>query len=252
MMPIRCFSDESCTHKGPRYYVIGSVAVDAQLAPGVEADIDDILRNYNVAHELHWSNIRAHRGEAIGAVESIRLALRAGCLLHAVVVDKERFQKWRVSEEEAFYTTYSLHLRTLAESAADLLEVRIDDRSDSYPKQDEKLHIITNHMLAQLESPTNILDLEKVDSKSHRLLQLADVWTGAVAMATNESLSNNHDLTGLQPSKTTIIGDVAAMLGWDSLCYDTMPAPERDQINIWHFPKEFRNTPATRRVVLSL
>ena len=49
--------------------------------------------------------------------------------------------------------------------------------------------------------------------------------------------------TEMSEGKRILIGRMAATLGWDNLWYDTMP---KARFNIWQFPTEYRNTPATK------
>lgn len=249
-MPHCSFSDETNTHGPARYYGIGTVALDEADAADAAADLDARLQRGGVNRELKWSDVRDSPGLALAVIDAFTELLRGGAFFHALVADKRLFHNWKsLGEEEAFYQTYVFHLEHLAHATKDTLRVRIDDRSDSYAKQDEKLQIILNHMLAQLQSEAVVADVEKVDSKEFRLVQLADIWAGAVTFSTQEAHGGDRRLLDAQPSKREIVEGLAGQLGWDSLCYDTLPPREVDSVNvnIWHWPLETRGKPCGSR-----
>src|SRR6185295_18538497 len=70
-------------------------------------------------------------------------------------------------------------------------------------------------------------------------VQVADLLTGAITAAHARKLNGNLPLN---PGKRLAIDRLAEILGWDDLCYDTMPST---RINIWHFPREYRAFPQT-------
>ncbi|MET0795288.1 MAG: hypothetical protein ABW061_27460 [Polyangiaceae bacterium] len=50
------------------------------------------------------------------------------------------------------------------------------------------------------------------------------------------------------PGKIIAIERMAALIGWDTLHYDTYP---NERFNIWHLPLEYRGQPASRDVDLA-
>jgi hypothetical protein len=71
---------------------------------------------------------------------------------------------------------------------------------------------------------------------------VADLLTGAVNAAHSRWLNPGFPLHSV---KRLAIERLAQILGWDDLCYDTMPS---QKFNVWHFPKEYRAVPKTRAV----
>jgi hypothetical protein len=68
---------------------------------------------------------------------------------------------------------------------------------------------------------------------------MADVLTGAINAAHLRYLAGE---SGMNPAKELTVRRLAAMLGWDDLCYDTFP---HEKFNVWHFPIEYRAIPRT-------
>jgi hypothetical protein len=66
--------------------------------------------------------------------------------------------------------------------------------------------------------------------------------TGAINTAHNRYLNPEIQINS---GKKLLINKLSSMLGWDDLCYDTFPS---EDFNIWHFPEEYRATPATKHI----
>ena len=122
------------------------------------------------------------------------------------------------------------------------VKIYIDDRSDSYDKQDEVVEIITNHMLNHLSSSGRVSNVTKADSKDLVCIQVADYLTGALNTAHHQFLNPNWKFSA---EKALFISKMAETIGWDRLVYDTYP---NANFNIWHFPIEWRAIPATKGI----
>jgi hypothetical protein len=179
----------------------------------------------NFAIEL-WRDVVGH--------PSVRFA--------AIVVRKDLYRKWSENQEDAFYTTYTFLLRHAAKLRAGEFDVVIDNRSDSYGKRDEVLGIVSNHMLRGLDCGSEIVRVAKDDSKLLPGLQVADIFTGAITHAHAMRLDPRCEPNA---GKQMLIQRMAQLAGWEDLYCDTMPD---SATNIWHFPREWRGTPETRRL----
>ncbi len=129
-----------------------------------------------------------------------------------------------------------------AKRSGDITKVFIDDRSGSYLKQYEVVEIITNRMLAREGSTGRIVSVTKENSLNVPGIQAVDILTGAINASHLRYLDSS---TEINSGKVLAVGRLAKTLGWDDLCYDTMPNLE---MNIWHFPREYRDIPRTRSV----
>jgi hypothetical protein len=240
------FGDESGTHRqhAPSY-AIGCLVIETRQLQEVEADLESILKRHGVSDELKWTKVSGHQQRTDAAVEGLRHLFQHGARYFAIVVRKDVYQKWRLDREEAFYTTYFLLAKQMAERLGDI-DLRIDERVDRYPKRSEVIQIVSNHALRRIESASNVASVEMVDSKLSRVLQFADVLTGAVNTDTGLLLLPTVPVNA---GKRQLINRAAEMLGWPRLYYDTYP---NSLFNLWHFPIEFRNFPATRHAVFNL
>jgi hypothetical protein len=238
--------DESHIHAKAPCYGLGCFVVPADDLDGLEAGLASIFASHNITGELKWKRIGTTWSEIIGSVEAVEFLLSQGVTFHSMIVLKELYVKWQSSKEEAFYTTYyhlALHIATKIQST---VRLRIDQRSDKYPKHAEVLQIVTNHALARIKASSWIEGVDMVDSRQHRILQVVDVLLGAITADVN---SHHNKGEQMNPGKRELVNRLAALFGWDRLIYDTFP---NDALNIWHFPIQFRGMLPTREITVQL
>lgn len=237
------YSDESGTAAGAKCYTIGIVTAPDAKQSEFEEWFRELKRMHGVREELKWTRIRKSHGAINCLLDLLRQIMTSPFLTYdAIVVHKELYRNWQgdvTQKEVAFYKTYTQLLRHIARRTKDMVEVYIDDRSDSYSKQHEVIETIGNHMLAQLQSSGRLTSVTKASSKDVVGIQAADILTGAINAAHQRYLDPK---TQFHAGKVLAIKRLAEMLGWDDLCYDTMPDP---RMNIWHFPLEYRDVPRT-------
>ncbi len=240
------FADESGIDGKADCYAIGVISFDADHQDTFETYTESKLKSHGVVGEAKWKKIRNSHGSINFAIDALKSILRSQTAsFDAIVVNTRLFRNWHsplISKEGAFYQTYTYLLRHIARRANLPAEIFIDNRSDSYAKRDEVVEKIGNNMLGQLASAGRLTGVQKVNSHDCVGVQVADLLTGAVNAAHARWLNPRIPL---HPGKRLAIERLAQMLGWDDLCYDTMPS---DKFNIWHFPIEYRAQPRTRTV----
>ena len=237
------FADESCIDSNYPIYGIGLLQLRENQIKRFNSFFEGLKKRYGIQGEVKWKKIQNSRGQVLFCVELLKAILKANVKFSIIVVQKSTFNKWKSSKEEGFYTTYSLLLKYFIESKENA-QIYIDNRNDSYKKQDEKLHIITNHMLANTGGTKPIRSLEKHNSKLFPALQAVDILTGPIVFGSNQYFKDLN----MSNRKKEVISGFANLLGLDALGYDTYPDK---YFNIWHFPKEFRATPETKRINLN-
>jgi Protein of unknown function (DUF3800) len=237
------FADESATSPTYPCYGIGALVVPASRLDRFNAHVGKKLAEHGVVGEARWTKVATSHGLMNFAIELWRDVLNHPAVrFGAIVVHKEKYLKWHVDREDAFYTTYTFLLRHVARLRAGDFEVAIDDRSDSYDKRDEVLGIVSNHMLRNLNIDSEIVRVTKDDSKLVLGLQVTDLFTGAITHAHAMGLDLKCTPNA---AKQLLMRRMAEAVEWPDLYCDTMP----DSVtNIWHFPKEWRAKPETRRV----
>jgi hypothetical protein len=238
------FADESAT--GPKYpcYGIGALIVPADRLDRFNDYVRGKLDEHGVVGEAKWSKVGSSHGLINFAVQMWRDILNHPHVrFGAIVVNKRLYRNWGADRELAFYKTYTLLLRHVARLRPGEFEVAIDHRSDSYEKNDEVMGIVSNHMLRQIDSDSEIVRVTKNDSKLLPGLQVVDLLTGAITHAHAMCLD-----TKVLPNtaKLLLMERMAEGAGWRDLYCDTMPD---SALNIWHFPEEWRAVPETREVL---
>lgn len=240
------FADESGIDGKTSCYAIGVVSFDADCLDGFEDYFKSRLTSHGVQGEGKWTKVRGSHGLINFTLDALSSILRShSASFDAIVVNTSLFRNWSsplMTKEDAFYQTYTFLLRHIAKRANLPAEIFIDERSDGYAKRNEMMENIGNNMLAQLATAGRLTDVRKVRSHDCIGVQVADLLTGAVNAAHARMLNARSPL---HPGKQLAIERLAQMIGWDDLCYDTMPS---DKFNIWHFPIEYRAVPRTRSV----
>ncbi len=237
------FADESGISKGSPCYTIGILNVPSEYLDEFNFKIEQIYKSSGIQGEIKWEKIRKSSGQINLCLNILKFVLSSPCTFHAIAVSKAPYQKWHRDEEAAFYTTYNQLLNQSSKGLNANFKVYIDQKSTKYPKQDEVIQIITNHMLAKLPTSSKIELVSMQDSKLHWGLQAVDILTGAVNTGYLLYFNPKSDM---QMAKKLATFRMASILGWDQLAYDTRP---NNMFNIWHFPIETRAIPDTRDIV---
>lgn len=104
------------------------------------------------------------------------------------------------------------------------IRVYVDPLPASYPKADEAMQIIANHVVKASSGRENaVAELRTRDSKTDPGIQLCDLLLGAVVDAFTQRSSSQE--------KQELRSLVASMLGWKDLRADTFPTERK--FNIW-------------------
>lgn len=237
------FADESGLDARSPCYSIGVVSLDSSYRSGFEKYFQEKLVQHGVVGEAKWKKTTTSHGLINFALDALDSIIRSHSgALDVIVVNKSQYRNWNsgfMDREEAFYQTYTQLLKHITDRFGHPAEIYIDDRSDSYEKSDERMLQIGNNMLTRLASEGRLECVKKLDSHNCVGVQIADLLTGAINAAHARFINPRLPL---HRGKNLAIARLAEMLGWDDLCYDTRPSRK---INIWHFPIEFRNSPAT-------
>lgn len=240
------FADESGLDGLSPCYTIGVVSFDHNCLSGFQDYFKSKLESHGVVGEAKWKKIRTSHGLINFTLDALNSILHShSASFDVIVVNTAPYRNWNSvfwTHEDAFYQTFTILLNHIADRGGYPAEIYIDDRTDSYAKQDKKMARIGNNMLVQLASEGRLESVQKVKSHDYVGVQVADVLTGAINASHARNLSSGFPL---HPGKSLAIDRLAEMLGWDDLCYDTYPS---DKINIWHFPIEYRAVPATLAV----
>lgn len=241
------FADESGT-TGPGCYGIGALSVEESALPEFNRYFQERVARHRVIGEAKWQKV-SKSASLINLTLELTFAILRSEHAHfsCIVVDKGLYRNWRSGQEEsAFYKTYSQNIRHITSELGGDVQVYMDEKSDSYPKHDEVLQIVTNHMLRRVASGARISSVKMEQSRLSPGIQAVDLLTGPIVAAHNLKVSTR---ASVNPGKALLIKRMAEVLGWDDLCYDTMPHSLREKhFNIWQFPIETRASRGTKAI----
>jgi hypothetical protein len=235
-MAFTVFADESGTDAAHQCYGIGALSIPNQKLDGFLDFLKQMVAAHGVVGEVKWKKVNNSHGQVNFGIDLLKRVLADGVRYDAIIVTKARYHKWQTEPaEEAFYTTYTQLVKHVARKTPDSeYLVLLDDRQDAYDKNEEVVQKIANYMLANAGSVSRIKLATKVGSKQYLGVQAADLITGAITAAHNRRLDPSAHLN---TAKRILIDRMARVLGWDDLCYDTMPD---SLFNVWSFPTECR------------
>jgi hypothetical protein len=237
------FADESGISKASSCYTIGILNVPSGYLEEFNFHIENIYKLSGIQGEIKWEKVRKSSGQINLCLDILKFVLSSPCTFNAIAVSKAPYKKWHTDEEKAFFITYNQLLKQSSKGLNANFKVYIDQKSTKYPKQDEVMQIITNHMLAKLPTSSKIELVTMQNSKLHWGLQAVDILTGAVNTGYLLYFNPKFDM---QMAKKLAVFRMAAILGWDQLAYDTRP---NNMFNIWHFPIETRAIPDTKDII---
>jgi len=234
------FADESGTSAVDKCFTIGCLLVPNDFLDDFEQQVEQLIEKHNLPRdrELKWSRVKKSYGMVNFLIDLTQLISNSPASFICKVSWKQHYFNWQANEEVAFYKSYTMLMAYCARILKSNIIAKIDDKSDSYTKRAEVVEIIGNHNLK--DKLGSIAEVKQCDSKSELLIQVADLFTGAINASHNLFIYPEAEI---HKGKILAINKIAECLGWDSLHYDTFPNAD---INIWHFPeKEYRNVPKT-------
>lgn len=170
---------------------------------------------------------------------------------HCLVVRKATIDKslhegsYELAWQKHFTMLLTNKIRQCMKRHADrenTIRIWVDPIQSSYPKADEVVEIIANHVLAKVVGGKRPIDrVITRDSKSTPAIQLCDILLGAVLDAWRQN-AQSQDKLGIQRL-------IAEHLGWPDLQADTKPNERK--FNIWYFhdPQRQRTREIQTRLV---
>ena len=211
------FADESGTAEKSDCYAIGVITLPEEYLDDFNDKFSRLRDSHGLVGEAKWKKIGKSHGSINFLLDWVDTARRSDeVTFDAIVVHKDLYRNWRgrVQEKEtAFYQTYTQLLKHVARRARDTIEVYIDGRSDTYPKRDEVVEVITNRMLAKVASKGKLRTVTPSDSRLTPGIQVADILTGVMNTGHRKHLEAELRINA---GKQLAIERTARILGWDS------------------------------------
>lgn len=246
-MQYSVFADESGIHSGYKCYSIGTLVIPNDKLDYFEAMFFKLKSIHKIKNEIKWHNVKSSYNIINFGLDLFHFIISCKFKLSFIVVKKDIYNNWNNDNKEvAFYKTYSLLFSNILKLQTGQYRVFIDDRSDSYSKQDEVVQNICNYVLKNDDHASRVNSIGKRDSKISVGIQTSDLFTGAICTSHNIYLDKDFNC---HKGKLLFIKKIAEVLGWDNLCYDTMP---KVNPNIWHFPQVgYRDLPKTLAIKIN-
>jgi hypothetical protein len=246
--------DETGLH-GARYYGFGSVWMAWQR----RGDFHDWLREIRATHpeyknrEFKWEHVNRYTLSTYRDLVELFFR-RAPLSFHCLLVEKAVIDKalhdgdYDLARRKFLTKLITCKIRNALRARPDreqTFRIWVDPIASRYPKADEVVEIVSNHVLRKVAPNRSSPVVDGViehDSKETPGIQLCDVLLGAVAATWQK-----ENLAG---AKLELQQLIAHHLGWEDLRSDTRPAERK--FNIWMFYDPLRQSRrvATREVAL--
>jgi len=218
---------------GQRFYGFGTLWMNWQRRGDFQALIREVKERHRYGCEMKWNDVSG--GVLRFYADLIDTFFKTRWLLfHCLVVEKAAVIKELHDGDldlarRKHFTTLLLNkirraLKTFPERAQ-TFRVWVDPIASRYPKADEVVEIVTNHVLAKAFGKARTVDsVITKDSKETFSIQLCDVLLGAVVAAFEERV--------VSQGKLEVQRRIAGYLGWQDLRADTYPRERK--FNVWY------------------
>ena len=212
-----------------KFMVIGSIWVQHKVEKLIEDEISKIVYWKT---ELHWSNLRNQQFENYKKLIDFYFKVNeiGACFYRAVLIDKEllNHSKYQQNHNEFIYKMYYQLCKTWMKPCASKCSFKliIDEKDTNMLNDSKKLKENLKHY--------SLIDVIPVDSKSSRLVQLADFFSGAVAFKNNH-YEDDKIKPALGNTKTQVV-DYLSKQSHLTLKRGTGPRNMKFNIFYWHPP----------------
>ena len=188
------FADESGTDPSMKCFTIGALVIPNEKLAQFEKWFYALKSKHGVGSELKWTRIANSHGAINFGIELLDGLLKTKSRMGFIVVKKSDYRNWKDNEEDAFYTTYTMLIHDMLKLSNLPHDIFIDDKEDSYPKQDEAMQVIVNNMLKKMQSRSILKTVNKSDSKHVAGIQAIDLLTGAINASHNMHLDSGWSM----------------------------------------------------------
>jgi len=212
--------------------VIGGVWVPEIVEDKYRIAIWKIKKAYGVNWEFKWSRLNPHRTEAYK--ELVDVFFDAPSLSYrCILVDKTLIDYATYHNNDKELGFYKFYFQLLSRSLNPNIAywAYLDDRTNKKANRLPDLKATVNQWCKRRHRCRDELlrTVEARDSRSHELIQMTDVLTGAIAGIWNEEFRNQ--------AKYDICGHIAMRKNWSTLKVSTFPS--ENKFNIWKWePKK--------------
>ncbi|MCB1217832.1 DUF3800 domain-containing protein [bacterium] len=185
MSVVHIFTDESGTHSTAPYLVIGGIwAYDSDTYASYTAFINDTCNDHGHSHELGWKNIQPRFVDCYKCVIDIFFADN-GLAYFSIAIDKSRVDYNRYHGGNADLGFYKFYYQLLVQRVSPEKShwLRLD-RKGGMKKYLQGLQDSCNNRLRRDHPEIRhnpIHTIQQVDSRRNPLIQVADIFTGAIS-----------------------------------------------------------------------
>jgi len=219
------YCDESSIHSA-RYMLIGGIWLPQNFESSLRASLKEVRQSFNMTAEFKWTKVSQTKLPAYQAWVDCFLN-NSDINFRSIVIDTQLLdhQTYNKGDQELGFYKFYYQLVSRNIQATNLYWLYTDERNNRKKNRLEVLRIVTNRFWKKKADIEPLRAVEPRPSHSEDLLQLTDVFLGAIGYAWNGYKNS--------PAKLELIAYIAKRLGWPSLQVATPPYFTR--FNIWQW-----------------
>ena len=188
-LKINIYCDESRhTSSGDRYMVIGAIKCERELKREIVHQIHSMKKKHNAQGEFGWKRLSPNKKKFY--FELLELFINNDLSFRCIVVDKEKLDHELYNDgdkELGFYKFYYLMLKDTLEHDKEYY-LYLDWQQN---KDQHRFRNLKYFLQKKLQGKAKISCLEPVTSTNQPLIELADLFMGAVGYQYNDRNSSD-------------------------------------------------------------
>lgn len=158
-----------------QYMVIGGLWVPYDVREEIKTKIKELKSKHNVLGEFKWNKVSPSRADFY--LELVDLFFNNSIRFRCIVVEGNRVDISKFHESDSELGFYKFYYQLLYHwiSVREIYWIYLDYKKNKLP---DRLHTLKR--VLQNATSSNIKDVQAINSKESLLIQLADVFIGAV------------------------------------------------------------------------
>ena len=231
---IHIYCDES-RQTSERYMVLGGVIINRDFAPHFQGMFDEYRDVHRMHAELKWKKVSTQKLHEYKALVDLFFEVTAYIHFKSIVIDTTEVDHKRFNHNNKELGFYKLMYQFLLNSFGRYLRpldnciIFLDQRNSKY-KLSTLCAILNNGLHKKYPNLNHpVRNIQAINSKTSDLVQLADVFMGAVGYQVNHC----DQIEGAKRGKIELARYIAEKARVVDFCRDTSYG-KRD-FSIWHF-----------------